>query len=452
MKTKIFFAFLVVIFIALISNVIFHFLMKRDFEKYVKSTHDDQLYWVMAAIEGSYEKGRWDVPELSDALHWGMMLGFDIQVADRAGKPVMQSSDVIRRLSHGMHERMQSLIDLSSRQGVFEEYPLYTAGQEIGLLRVREIQRRGNVSEKENIFKRRGREFMVISFLIAGGGAVLLAFLFITYLTRPLLSVKKATEEIAHGNFGIMIPVASRDEIGQLARAFNFMSEALKREDAIRKHLTSNIAHELRTPLAIIKANLEGVADGVIECSREQVAHLKEEVDRLTQLVEGIEDITRAEASFLKPGTPEEIDLNSFLEKQIVSLKPIAEDREIEIIIENRGQGRVRTDPQKLQTIVKNLLSNALKFTRSGTVSLEYGVDTERFYITIADTGRGMQREETEHIFDRFYKADDSAGTGVGLAIVKELVEILGGEIQVRSEPGKGSRFKITLPMHRSTE
>jgi two-component system sensor histidine kinase BaeS len=446
MKTKLFLSFLVVVLIALVSNFMFHSLIQSDFEEYVEGTREDQLYWVLAALEGSYENGSWESHRLRETVHWGIMLGFDIHVVDMDGNVIETSEDVLADLDETMRRRMASIIDFSTPKGDFEIYPLYVKGKQIGAIQIREMERIGNVAEKERIFKKRGREFLIISFFIAGGGAIFLSLVFSLFLTQPVKKLKEATETIAKGDFDVTVDVSSKDEMGQLARSFNFMSEALKREDMIRKHLASNIAHELRTPLTIMKANLEGLADGVIEYSEKEIRSLKDEVERLIQLVEGIEDVTRAEASFLKMDIMEEIDLADIIERNIVSVKKMAEERNVELIYPPDGSLRVISDKEKLNSIIKNLISNALKFTEKGTITVQSGVEDERFYIEVSDSGRGMETEEVEHIFERFYKGLGSRGKGIGLSIVKDLVDAMGGTIDVESTPGKGSRFKVHLP------
>lgn len=447
MKTKLFLSFVSVVVIALVSNFIFRFLIERDFEEYVRSMREDRLYWVMAAVEGSYDEGKWQRDVLVDALHWGIMLGFDLVVADAGGDEVMKSSDVMSGLGHAMHKRMESVIDYSSAQGPYEEYPLFMSGQEIGTLKVRVFQRRGQLAEKEGTFKRRGREFLIISFIIAGGGAIFLSVVFSIFLSRPVLELKRAAEEIASGNFGVRVRSESRDEIGKLARSFNFMSEALRREDEIRRRLTSNIAHELRTPLTVMKATLEGIEDGVITVTHEKVGNLREEVERLIRLVEGIEDMTRAEASFLKKGRLVSVNLREFLEKQVFSVREVAERKGLSIRVEGGEELQVISDAEKLATIVKNLLSNAIRFTDAGEVRLRYGSQGDRAFIEVSDTGRGMREQEVGHIFERFYKGRDSDGTGLGLAIVRELLPSVRGEIEVVAAPGRGSTFTVRIPV-----
>lgn len=452
MKTKIFFSFLAIIILALISNVMFHSMIEKDFEEYVRSSREDQLYWVLAAVEGSHESGTWNRTNLEEALHWGLMLGMDITVLDMNRKTVMKTKDVMTGLNDAMHRRMMSVIDLEDAMDEVEEYPLFIKGEEIGALHVREVRRMGNLAEKENIFRRRGREFLFISFAIAGGGAAFLAVIFMLFLTRPILRLKAAAEEIAQGNFNVRVNIRSHDEIGQLADSFNFMTKALRKEDEIRRHLTSNIAHELRTPLTIMKATLEGIVDEVVACTRDQAKNIKEEVERLIRLVEGIEDVTRAEASFLKQSAPERLNLRDELQKQVSVLQHMAGEKGVRIEFSREEDLHVVTDQGKLNSIMGNLLANALKYTDHGVITIDYGMDGELFFISVSDTGHGIAEEDREKIFNRFFKGTHSTGTGVGLAIVKELLLAMKGEINVHSVVGKGSTFTVRIPNGRLKE
>jgi len=291
-----------------------------------------------------------------------------------------------------------------------------------------------------------------MSFLIAGGGAVFLSFIFLLYLTKPIMRLRAAAEEIASGNFDVRVDINSRDEIGELADSFNYMSEALKKEDEIRRHLTSNIAHELRTPLTIMNATLEGIIDEVMACTKDQAKDIKEEVERLIRLVEGIEDMTRAEASFLSPSVPERINLSDELQKQVAVFRHASDEKGISIEFRNTGDIFIMTDQGKLDTIIRNLLANAIKFTDRGKVILEYGMSDDRYFVSVQDSGSGLGDEEKGKIFNRFYKGAASNGTGLGLAIVHELVGAMKGKVQVESSPGAGSTFTVSFPTHLDKE
>ncbi len=461
MRTKLFLSFILIIFLALLSNVVFERLTLNDFDEFVRGTKEDQLYWVMASIEGSYTDGKWDMEHLSMALHWGLMLGFETYVEDTAGTQVLSSTEVLLSLNPNMFKRMLSILKLPTGKGEYVWYPLYVKGEEIGTLYARPLKRLGAIALKEDIFRKRGREFLFTSFLIAGGGAIFLSVLFTIYLSTPVRRLNAAAEKIASGDLSVRIPPLHRpfgrlystlrchDEMDRLTDTFNYMAEALRREDALRKHLTSNVAHELRTPLAIIKVNLEAIEDGIITDTHTVINNINSEIQRLISLVEGIEDITRAEASFFRKGTQEEIDLREFIVTITSAMSQMMEEKGLFLKTEGPSV-TVKTYPEKLHIILKNLLTNAYKFTHSGGITVRWDRyrkedGTAGFYITVEDSGRGITPGELSRIFERFYKGRDSGGRGLGLAIVKELTEVIGGRIDVESTPDIGSRFTVTF-------
>ncbi len=448
MRTKLFFAFFIVIIIALVSNLIFEQFVERDFDDYVKGANEDKLYWVLASIEGSFSRGKWDPKELTDSVHWATMLGFDVQVDDSSGKGITTSEDVLSELTPLMRRRMEGIVDIHSAKGKYETYPLYIEGSQIGTIRVRQLSRVGSISEKEVTFKRRGMEFLLISFVIAGGSALFLALFFSLFLSKPLNRMKKAVESFAKGDFSVRVAAGSKkDEIGRLAESFNFMAEALQREEALRKHLTSNVAHELRTPLSVMKANVEAMIDGVVDTREQGLENVRMEVEKLIRLVEGIEDLAKAEASFFSGIDYTEVDLQGFLSSVVNKLTPLAKEKGLKMTMVTSRILHVYTDPGKLESIVQNILTNAIRNTEEGGIRIDYGTSDRMFFVEIADTGSGIAENETPLIFKRFYRGGDSKGKGLGLAIVKELLDMMGGRVDLKSKTGEGSVFTIWLPL-----
>lgn len=455
MRTKLFFAFIFIIFLALFSNIVFKRLIIGDFDDFIKGTKEDHVYWVLASVEGSFKDNKYDKTLLSEALHWGLMLGFETYVEGISGNRILSSTDVFSSMNPNMIKRMSSFLKLPSGTGEFVWYPLYIEGKEAGKLYIRPLERLGLIPLKEEIFRKRGKEFLVISFLMAVGGALFLAVLFAIFISTPVRRLTAAAEKIAEGDFNVQDSKRRRfrffkykDEIDRLTETFYYMAEALRKEDAIRQHLTSNITHELRTPLTVIRGNLEAMEDGVITDTRAVIGNITSEIHRLISLVEGIEDVTRAEASFLKKGIQEEINLRDFIESIVNGMKKIAEEKGL--FVKTAGPSiTVKTYPEKLHIIFKNIFTNACKFTAAGGITISWdrcrhdGITG--FYITVEDTGRGIIKKELSKVFERFYKAGDSDGRGLGLAIVKELVEVIGGNVEVESIPDHGSRFILTF-------
>lgn len=448
MRNKLFFAFLAVVLTALISSLLYEYFMARDFEDYVSGNRADNLYWVLASVEGSYADGHWDHRSLHDSIHWAIMLGFDVKVLDSAKKELINSDMALSMLSPSMKRRMKDIEDIKTTAIEFETYPLFLEGREIGTMLVRQINNSISSGRKEVMFRERGRNFLVISFVIAGGGAIILSIFFTLFLSSPLKKMRNAVEAMARRDFSVRLPVVSRDEIGDLSESFNFMAEALEREEALRKRLTSNIAHELRTPLSIMKANAEAVLDGVIEDRARGLDNIRAEIEKLIRLVEGIEDITKAEASFFAKKNYASINLEDFISTIAQKMAPLARVKNMDIDINGPKDIIIDSDPDKLERIVQNVLSNAIDHTEKGKISVNFGAGEIMFFIAIKDTGAGIEDNKLGLIFKRFHHGTGSSGLGLGLAIVRELLEVMGGHIDVQSKTGEGSTFTIWLPKH----
>lgn len=467
MRTKLFAAFILVISIALLSNIVFQWLIMRDFDDYVRGVKEDHLYWVLASVEGSYLQDKWDMNLLNESVHWAMMLGFDVMVKDINGKVVTDSHSVMESLPESMKHRMSSIINIHSSEEKYEAFPLFIEGKEIGTMYVRPLRIGGSVIIKEKVFKNRGRHFLLISFLIAGFGAVMMAAFLSLNLTRPLRRLKEAAERIAEGKVETRIDIVSqsnqfkkkrdflrifeKDEVEKLSDSFNYMARTLEKEEMLRKRLTSNIAHELRTPLTIMKANVEALLDGVVSNSEAGLNNIKSEIDRLQRLIEGIEDIAKAEASFIKKGETTSVNLREFLNNIVLSMKSLFNKKGLYLRLEEKDTIDVITDVDKIESIVRNILSNSLKYTEQGGIVIDYGKEGDGFYIEVIDTGIGIKEEDLDKVFRRFYSSEDNYGFGLGLAIVKELVEVMNGRIVLKSKPGQGTTFRVELPIVESS-
>ena len=263
-----------------------------------------------------------------------------------------------------------------------------------------------------------------------------------------MLRLKKASEKVAGGDFSVRIESASSDEVGDLAKTFNRMAAIPSKGRELEEALMSNVAHELRTPLTIMKTHVEAMADGIVSDTRKGLFNIEHEIERLIELVKGIEDITAAEASFFAKGESSEINLKELLSGLREDLLSSFQTHELYITILKDTNLNVTTDIEKLERIIRNILSNALKFTDTGGVSIDYGSDARGFFIEVKDTGRGIPKKDLPLIFNRFYRAEESnvEGLGLGLAIVKELVDVMGGEITVKSTEGKETSFRVSLP------
>ncbi|HML35145.1 sensor histidine kinase [Sporomusa sphaeroides] len=297
--------------------------------------------------------------------------------------------------------------------------------------------------------------------LIWVGVALLVAGLAASYalarsITIPLRKVSAAALEIERGNFAQKVPVTSKDEVGSLALIFNRMAETLDNNSKLRQQFLANIAHELRTPLAVIQGHLEGMIDGIIEPNQKQLTSLHEEAVRLSRLIKDLKDLSLAEVRQLSLEV-RTVAVNQTIEQALYMLKPLADEKEITIEQSlMQGLPPITADADRICQIFYNLITNAIRYTATGgQVTVSTGLtkleEQDWIKVTVADNGPGINTVDLPYIFDHFYRGDKSrdrksGGTGLGLAIVKQLAEIHGGKVQVESTVGKGSAFYVLLP------
>ena len=295
------------------------------------------------------------------------------------------------------------------------------------------------------------------SIFLSGVGTVVLALLLGTILsrtiTRPIRELTFATHKMAEGNFGQQVPVRSRDEIGELASSFNKMNDDLARSFNLRKQMTADIAHELRTPLSLIIGHAEAVQDGVLPPSAENFEIIREEAERLEQLVNDLRTLSLADAGELSVDF-QPVDVNKLLgDIQTHYLTPFNQKR----IALNLEPASVilsaNLDPIRFSQVVTNILENALRYTpENGRVDISAKQNNDQIEISIQDSGQGVTPEEAAHLFDRFYRADESrnrndGGSGLGLAIAKSIIEMHKGKIWAESAIGQGLKVSIVLPL-----
>ena len=294
------------------------------------------------------------------------------------------------------------------------------------------------------------------SIFLSAVGTILLAFILGAILsrtiTRPIRELTKATHEMADGKLGQQVPVRSRDEIGELASSFNKMNSDLARSFNLRKQMTADIAHELRTPLALIIGHAEGVHDGVLPPSKENFEIIREEAERLEKLVNDLRTLSLADAGELSVEF-QPVEIHKFLSDiQSHYLAPFNQKR-ITLNLMPAPVLLVNLDPSRFSQVLTNILDNALRFTpEGGRVDMSIRQSGDLIEISIQDSGDGVTAEDAAHLFDRFYRADesrnrDAGGSGLGLAIAKSIVEMHKGKIWAESETGKGLKVIIQIPV-----
>jgi two-component system OmpR family sensor kinase len=291
---------------------------------------------------------------------------------------------------------------------------------------------------------------------IAFGGGVVVASLLGLYLsrriTRPLLALSEAADEVAGGNYGVEVPTPrGSDEIAQLSARFSDMAARLAESEQLSRNFLMSVSHELRTPLTAIRGHVAALREGVIDDAAMQEASLSvigEEAMRLERLVGDVLDLAKLDANRFTV-LQEEVDMQHLVERVYAAFAEVARRRAMDYRLDVRAHPVIVTDGDRVLQIISNLLSNAFRWTpEGGRVELVLSEDDAWVSVVVSDSGPGITLEERERIFRPFWSRD-GGGTGLGLAIARELAVALGGGIEVRSEPGLGSRFELLLPAQR---
>ncbi|HEY9771239.1 MAG TPA: HAMP domain-containing sensor histidine kinase [Coleofasciculaceae cyanobacterium] len=292
------------------------------------------------------------------------------------------------------------------------------------------------------------------SFLIGTLAAAVLSYWLAKRIVQPLNQIETMIDRFANGKLDERMGHLEIPELNRLAMGFNRMASSLEEVESRRREIIDDLTHELRTPLTIIRGRLEEIADGIIVAKPPIYSRLILETKRLQRLVNDLQELSQAEAGNLtlkKMSTNLRYILEPLVER--FSDQLLESDRQL-ILDCSINLPYVMVDKDRLEQILINLLSNAIRHTQQGSITLKAWSEIDRVWISVIDTGSGIVEAELPHIFKRFWRSQKSrsqkySGTGIGLAICKRLVELHGGTIQVESKLGQGSTFKFCLPINK---
>jgi len=328
--------------------------------------------------------------------------------------------------------------------------PVVVDGQTVGTLLVTTGDLSGQ-SELERRFLETVNRAVAWAVLLVAAASLIAAALLSRWLVAPLRQLTAAAEAMSGGDLSQRVEVRTRDEAGDLARAFNRMAGDLEAAEVQRRQMTADIAHELRNPLSVVRGNLEAMFDGIYPVDVEHLEPIYEETILLQRLVEDLRLLTLADTGQLEL-IRSDVDIERLLAGVAEGAQAIARDKGITLRVETPEKPLVVDgDADRLRQVVGNLVSNALRYTPAGgavTLSARAAGDKVRFAVT--DTGPGIPAGDLPHVFDRFYRGDAardraSGGSGLGLAIARALVEAHGGTIEVESAVGRGTTFSVEL-------
>ncbi|AMW30017.1 MULTISPECIES: sensor histidine kinase [Oscillatoriales] len=290
------------------------------------------------------------------------------------------------------------------------------------------------------------------SVLAGTTAAVCLSYWVTKRITQPLTEMEEITHKFAKGNLSERMSSSEIHELNQLAMSFNQMASSLQDVEQKRRELISDLTHELRTPITVVRGYLEEMAEGRISPSPDIYQQLTKETKRLERLINNLQELSKVESGYL-PINPQPLALRPLLESlvQRFSDQLLEEGPMLELDF-SEELPLALADVDRTEQILVNLLGNAIRYTKHGLIKIEVYTHGGYLFVDVSDTGIGISEADLPHVFERFWRADRSrsrnyGGTGIGLAITRRLVELQGGEIFVSSQLGKGSTFTFSLPI-----
>jgi len=445
-------ALLLVLLLTLLTNTF----LERQFRSYIIKQQENRNLEIVQMVSRQYEpKNRtWNHSGIENIGINALEQGLIVKVTDKSGSMVwsatVHNSGLCAQMIKHMSENMSSRYPNFHGEYTVSKYPLQQGSQVIGQA---EIGYYGPyfLNDTDLVFINTLNKLLAVAGLLALILALLLGAFTAKRISAPIAEAVESAREISRGHYGNSIQSRSNTvEIDELSTTINDLAQGLDQQERLRKRLTSDVAHELRTPLTTLQTHIEAMIDGVWEADPARLSSCHEEIMRINRMVGDLEKLARFESEGLVL-TRETFDLNELAGQITENHQALLGKQGISLAFHGENTP-VFADRDKITQVMINLLSNALKYTaRGGLVTV--GVERDERYgvLKVEDTGIGIASDDLPFIFERFYRADPSrnratGGAGIGLAIVNAIVSAHGGEIIVDSEPGKGTRFTVTLP------
>lgn len=425
---------------ALLVNVAFG----NRFDAYQDQQRQSRERQLATAFTAVYDPGQeWQVERLDGLAPLVAMAGAEVRLVDDAGRFVwsLGNAQMGSEMAQ-MHRDMTSAGPLLPPERV----SLDVDGEPVGALLI--SLPRGTVPLADSEFRSAVNRLLIVGGLVAGALSIGMGLVITRRTLRPITALTHAAQDLRAGDRSRRTAVEGNDEIAQMAQAFNELVDSLEREDAVRRAFAADVAHELRTPLAVLRSQVEAVQDHMVEPDQALFGSLHDETLRLGRLVADLETMTSADSAEFDLH-PSPLDLAGVVSGAVAGLGHRFEEERLRIV--------TRTDPilvsgdeTRLRQVVTNLLSNALKFVPPGG---EIVISTRRVgpwaELTVSDDGPGISTEDLDRIFDRFYRGRQvrTGGSGIGLAVVAALVRAHGGEVSAGNQPTGGACFRARLPV-----
>lgn len=460
LRTYFFLAFgiLAIIIIAALSAAA-NQLLRHQFHEYVLAMQEKDNQALVTSLERSYSSNEdtWDFEWLEERCVTALENGQILTIAAADGKVIWNAhthdSDRCSAIIDSMQKNVADLYPETSGKYVEKEYIMTSNNKEIAIVRIGSYEPY-SLTRQDVDFINSLNNIFIVAAVLSMALALIMAIILASRLSKPISEATSAANKIAGGDHEkLMNENSTILEMTNLAAAVNHLSDSLVEQEQLRTRLTRDIAHELRTPISTLQAQIEAMLDGIWEPDSKRLLSLQEEILRLGRLVEDLTNLARYENEVL-PLNPANVDLADLAGEVAERYRAQIEAKNLSLELELES-AIVEIDTDRISQVMINLIDNAIKYTSEGRISVSIKNTGSTALLKISDTGTGIPPEHINHIFDRFYRADearrrDTGGAGIGLSIAKTIVIAHNGSISVESEPSKGSTFTVSIPLSKT--
>lgn len=460
-RTKLFIAILLACSIAVTAALSFvHFQFRYTYLEFVRQQENEHLQQLKTTLIAYYAKhGSWEKLK-KDRRQW-FLLQRSLREQTETEANDLPPAPSINRLTQFDVRRRTVLLDAAHQlvQGIQLkdppdlEYKLEWNQQVVGYLGLYQRTGFSESSEDAKFLEKQNKTLFIIA-LMTLVGSMLVAFLLARQLVRPIQRLRHSTHELANGNYATRIAKVGGDELGQLSSDFNQLAQRLQQHEQARRQWIQDIAHELRTPLSILRGEIEAIQDGINPADESTIHSLHQEALHLQRLVEDLYTLSMSDSGALSYHKTE-LDLLQVLKDSLNQFEPSFQDAglSLEQHLPNDQQALIQADEQRLQQLFHNLLKNTLRYTDSpGRLQVEYKTLGQIAEISFRDTAPSVPPEALPHLFERLFRVENSrnrltGGAGIGLSICHNIVEAHSGSIQADHSPLGGLQITIQLPL-----
>lgn len=445
-----------IIIVILSIGISINSVFEKKFEQYIIKNHENEVSNIIDSIKSDYINSKWDLSGIEQVGKDAINKGIFIDVYDKDDNLVWgamnYNKDVCNMVMGSIQNNMNHMMSGDSNNYTERSFKIENSYSDIiGTVKIGSFGSLYYMDNDVEFLKEINKVITIIGILMTVI-TIIVAILISNNISKPIEVVSNMANLIGEGGYENRIDYDSNiAEIDVLINSINNLSSKLDEQEKLRKRLTTDIAHELRTPLTSAQTHIEAMIDGIWEADTERLISVNEDVSRLVNLVSQLQNLAKFDSEKSKLNLSE-VNIENLIRNIVYNNQGKALEKNINI---NFDLENVNTylDKGKISQVIVNLLSNAIRYTKDGgTVYIKAYKEANNIKIKFVDSGIGIPKESINYIFERFYRVDksrnkDTGGIGVGLTIVKSIIDLHKGTIEVKSEVNKGTEFIVTLPI-----